>query len=207
MIRPLLLTGIAVAAWCGAVMSSAPIAAASAPKTSVATASFARGIVALAKQERSHDPLAFMRLTGVVLRNPNKWSDQPDGTYRTARWRNPQNRAGVLSVIFHDTVVSDGREIAFSADVALQGAPCVTISQIERAAGRKVSHGGIAAPVVYDAPAPPPYELGKQHASLAVVGRSGRSTLIQMIASKPGPYGCLKGITLSTTRSSTVGTK
>lgn len=166
---------------------------------------FVRGLVGLAKRNLIHDPIAFSRLTGIVLRNPNKWSDQPideRGASRAAGWSPPPNGIGVISVRFNDVVVGEDRYIAFSADLELKGKPCLKVGQIEQAAGHKASYGGLVIPFSYHGPGRPPYEEGKEHSTLVVVGELGRKTTFFLHATRPGPHGCVKSIGLSTDRPS-----
>ena len=183
---------------CIAVLWSGAVAA-WAQGSSHAADRFAEGLVALATQERTHEAAAFARLTGVALRNPTKWDDQSERG-REAQWRKPKNPVGVARVAFYESLVSEGALAAFSAELELTGTPCVRIADLERASRQKASRGGVAFPIVYDAPSPPPYELGQEHAGLEVTGRSGVVTSIAMEASEPGPQGCLEWISLQSTR-------
>ncbi len=166
-------------------------------------ARFAQGVIQVARMQKAHDPRVLTRLLGVRLRDPEKWSGQPDGTYREARWRNPVSDLGVTLVSMTDVPVSDGREVSSSTDIDLTGLPCISVRALERAAGKRAEYGGMAIPMmILDAPelTPPPHQLGNEHSSLTITGRYGGSTTIVMHAKSPGPYGCLDSISLQITR-------
>jgi hypothetical protein len=163
---------------------------------------FAQGVIQVARLQKAHDPQVLARLLGVRLRNPEKWSGQPDGTYREARWRNPGNDLGVTLVSMTDVPVSDGGEVSSMTDIDLAGRPCISVRAIERAAGKRAEYGGMAIPMILDSPEiTPPHQLGNEHSSLVITGRNGGSTTIGMHAQSPGPQGCLDSISLRNTRS------
>jgi hypothetical protein len=167
------------------------------------SARFARGIVQIARAQQSHDPRAIARLTGITLRDPEKWLDEPDGTSREAKWRRPPNALGVSLVSMVDVPVSDEKEIASSTDIELTGRPCISIHTLEQAAGQRATYGGTAlSMIILDAPqlTPLPYPLGKEYASLEIPGRQEGATQIVMHALSPGPRGCLDAISLQRTR-------
>lgn len=181
---------------CILLLSGAPaIARAPAPAEG-----FARGIVAVARAQQGHDPRAVARFLDIVLRNPGKWLDQPKGTYREAGWRNLRNAKGVASVKLLDIPVDDGKQISSSTDISLNGKPCITINDIERAAGKKASYGGTGYPIVFDAPPPPPVKLGRENASLTIRDHANQPTDIIMLASKAGRAGCLVEVSLQHSR-------
>lgn len=162
---------------------------------------FAQGVFQVARLQKAHDPRVLAPLLSVSLHDPEKWSGQPDGTHREARWRNPASRLGVRLVWMTDVPVCDGRDVCSSTDVALAGRPCIPVRTIEQAAGKRATYGGTALPVmVLDAPeaTPPPYQLGNEYSSLVIAGRHGE-TLIEMHARSPGPQGYLDRISLHST--------
>ena len=185
-----------------ALAASAVLLVSATAPSSPRTSYFARGIVEVARLQKAHDPRVLTRMLRVQLRNPGKWLEQPDGTYREARWRNPVSDLGVTLVSMTDVPVSDGRDVSSSTDIHLTGRPCISVRAIERAAGKRAEYGGITIPMVFDAPefTPPPHQLGKEHSSLTITGRYGGSTVIGMHAQSPGPQECLDSISLQSTR-------
>jgi hypothetical protein len=165
------------------------------------TSRFAQGVIQVARLQKAHDPRVLTRLLGIRLRDPRKWLEQPDGTYREARWRNPVSDLGVTLVSMSDVPVDDGREVSSSTDIALTGRPCISVRSIERAAGKRAEYGGVSIPMILDAPElATPHRLGNEHSSLGITGRNGGSIVIVMHAQSPGPQGCLDSISFQGTR-------
>lgn len=164
------------------------------------SARIAQGIVAIARNGQSHDPRELAKWLGIILRNPNKWLEQPEGTFRVARWKDLQNGSGISTVELTDVPVAEGKKIASTADLTFTGTRCVSVRSIERAAGIKATYGGMAYQIVMDAPSPPPTQLGREHAMITL-----SNTTIVILADKPGPAGCLVNLSFERTRTATAG--
>jgi hypothetical protein len=151
------------------------------------TSAFAKGLVELARREKPHDPRLAQTLLGVTLRNPQKWTGQPDGTLRDARWRWPVNPWGVSEVALNDVPVEG--VVHSSIAIRMRGKPCLSVRQLETAARTKATYGGEAMTIVYDGPSKT-IQLGDEHAQLFVKSVSGDVALF-VITDRPGPRGCV----------------
>lgn len=174
------------------------------PSTGVAirrpAAGFAEGVSALARSDRFTDPGALTAWLGVTLRNPQKWTHQPEGSYRTAGWLRPPSRWGIATLHLMDVWSEPAPDYEASLTIELSGRPCLSIRAIERATGTRATFGGIVVPLVMDGPSPGPRRLGNDHATLVLRNLHGRETAIAMVSTRPDRAGCLRSLTISSTR-------
>ncbi len=189
-----------------------PFALFAAPAKSKADAinQFTSGLGTLVKRSDINDPVKVQKSLKVSLKNPDKWSGQPDGTSRWARWRSPANSLGVTEVIFNDTAVGGNeenkymdQEVAFSADFELSGNPCVQVSDIERGVGKRAALSDVyIIPFRYH-PSPEalqPIPPDKHYSSITVRNDNGYDVTIGMRVNRLGPNGCVLSIGLHSTR-------
>lgn len=90
-----------------------PLVAAPAKNKADAINRFASSLNTLAKRSDIHNPVEVQKLLEVRLKNPDKWSGQPDGTSRRARWRSPLNELGITDVVFNDSAVGANIENSY----------------------------------------------------------------------------------------------
>ena len=186
-----------------------PIAA---PAGSVsANIQFAQGLNELTTKSKIHDPHNFQRLLKVELKNAHKWSGQPNGTSRWARWRTPKNTLGILEVVFNDTAMGAdtennlvNQEVSFSADIFLSGTPCVHVAEIERGFGLQAQFSNVVfLPAPLHGPIQPfkPTRPDKRLSFLDVKNTAGYPVTISLQVDRPGHNGCLRAIGLQSIRS------
>jgi len=164
-------------------------------RTESYSAMIARGVVAIARNGQNHNPRRLAKALGIILRNPNKWLEQPDGTFRVASWKVLRKQSGISDVGMTDVPDRKNKEITSTTGIVFDGSRCASVRSIERAAGIKAIYGGTAYPVMWDAPPPPPVQLGREHAMMDV-----GDTTITMLTDQPGPKGCLVNLSFERTR-------
>ena len=175
-----------------------------APKRS-ASDMFAKGIAHAIRDEMIHRPKAFAEASGIHLRNPEKFSDQPERTSRVAQWDSPSNPYGVTHVFLRDG--AGGAVITAIMEMTLSGRPCMKLSSLERAFGHKAHFGGMVMGLMaLDGPQFSAEELGGTYAGIAGQSRYGRSVSVSTRSSKPLRKGCIRTLSLNVDRPGNGGT-
>ena len=197
-----------LAALVGAGVISTPIAAPA--RSNSVNVQFSQGLNELTRTSEIHDPLNFQRLLKVELKNAHKWSDQPNGTHRWARWRSPRNALGILEVVFNDTAMGAdtqnnfiNQEVSFSADFLLSGKPCLRVADIERGFVMHAQFSNVVfMPPQLHSPIQPfkPTRPDKRFSFLNVKNAAGYPITISLQVDRLGSNGCLRAIGLQSTR-------
>jgi hypothetical protein len=164
---------------------------------------FVAAIVAIARDGRITDPRLVQARTGIPLRNPQKYTDQPRGSPRNADWHWPPNRWGIAEIRLDEQGSADRAKTGMTLDLTLTGRPCLSIRDLERAAGRRARFGGIdfAPPPATDGgPSSGPIQISDKHASLVVRSRRGADVTLTAESTRPRRAGCIRSLTLQTER-------
>ncbi len=159
---------------------------------------FAKGIVRIVHDELVYRPKAFSVASRIALRNPEKFSDQPEGTSRMAQWHFPSNSYGVTEVRLTDG--GSGPTLSASMEMTLSGRPCMMLVSLERALKRKAHFGGAVMTMALNGPAPQLEELGETYADISSRSRFGRWVAVSTRSSKPRRQGCIRTLTLNLDR-------
>ena len=160
----------------------------------------AAGIVALARDGRITDPRIVEARTGIPLRNPQKFTDQPMGTSRGAQWRWPPSRWGISELQINEEGSADLPMTALSLDLFMTGRPCFSITDLERAARSRARFGGTVFAMVLDGPGSGPVQLGDKHASIVLRSHRGTDVTLAAESTRPRRGGCILSLNLQTER-------